>query len=78
MQLKETVMLEWDELYREVQAECSGRAENSLGKVPWKRNVWTSPGKMSHVFICQERKEEHLRIRAHKERQGGAWCIWGK
>lgn len=28
--------------------------------------------------MCSARKEEmHLRMRAHKERQGGAWCVWG-
>lgn len=32
-------------------------------------NIWTSPGKMSNVFTCQENKEEQLRRRAHKKRQ---------
>ena len=62
-------MLGWDELYSEVQAEWSGRTENCLGEVSWKRNIWTSPGKMSHVFTCQEREEEHLWMSAHKGRQ---------
>lgn len=69
--------MEWDKLYREIQEECSGRAKKGLGKVSWKRNVGAGPGKVGHVFTCQERKEEDLRITAPKERQGGAWCIWG-
>lgn len=68
--LEETVVLEGDEVSREVQAESSGSAENCLGPLSWKTNIWTGPWKRSNVFMCWERKEEHLSMKAHKKRQG--------